>query len=344
MTSPTGKGKIKVKPNQIVANLLRAGERNGAADQNAWSERQTKDGTTFSCRRLGSAAAEIGPFPHRNAFTLVELLVVITIVATLAALLLPALKSAKDRSKTVVCANNSRQIGAALNSFLGDNDQLYPYAAPDGPVCRTSAGLKWNQQLAPYVGGMSSIVAARLFYCPSNPWKIPTTTAGLWQYSLYGLNGCIIPGNWNSWTGSGFCPTNNSRDMWSRTRPSDLLYPGKVMITGEIPYSWYEAPVGLLLPQMIISNLPFDWPNYSNMWVTATLATGGGLLGNNHPQVILNHNVAWNSLMGDGHVRLVTKAEMIKEGNTAQNGGFSPLFNSGYYKQASSSLNCPYPY
>ena len=48
-----------------------------------------------------------------NSFTLVELLVVVTIIAVLAALLMPALGAAKDRVKTVACANNQRQIGAS---------------------------------------------------------------------------------------------------------------------------------------------------------------------------------------------------------------------------------------
>ena len=279
---------------------------------------------------------------RRPAFTLVELLVVITIVATLAALLMPALATAKDRTKTVACANNVRQIGAALNSFLGDNDQWYPYISPGG--CGTT-GIMWHRRLGPYVGGTNSVAAARLFYCPSNPWKLPTTqTLAGGSPTLYGLNGCIIAGNWNSVSSSGYCPTNNSVDMWSRTKPSDLLYPGTVIITGENPYSnsWTESPYGLILPDGSVGNLPFDWPGYSNYWQTAWLALR--CLGNCHPQTMVPHNLSWNSLMGDGHVRLVSKAEMIKEGNTAQNGGFSPLFNSGYFPRAKSYLNCPYPY
>ena len=276
-----------------------------------------------------------------RAFTLVELLVVITIIATLAALLIPALSMAKDRANSATCVNNVRQIGAALNSFLDDNNQWYPYISPNG--CGV-VGFMWHRQLGPYVGGTNNVAAARLFYCPSNPWKLPMT-ATLAQNSptLYGLNACIIPGSWNSVSSSGSCPTNNSLDMWSRTKPSDLLYPGTVMLTGESPYSnsWTESPYGLILPDGSISNLPFDWPGYASYWQTDWLALR--CLGNCHPQAIVNHNLAWNSLMGDGHVRLVTKMEMVKEGGTAQNGGFSPLFNSGYFRKPSTYLNCPVP-
>ena len=54
------------------------------------------------------------------AFTLVELLVSVAIIAVLLALLLPSLKGAKDRAKAVECMSNLRQISVAVQSYLGD--------------------------------------------------------------------------------------------------------------------------------------------------------------------------------------------------------------------------------
>jgi prepilin-type N-terminal cleavage/methylation domain-containing protein/prepilin-type processing-associated H-X9-DG protein len=71
---------------------------------------------------------------RRRGFTLLELLVVVSIIGVLVSLLLPAVQSAREAARRARCASNLRQIGLALHNYLQAN-QTFPLGWPDDLRC-----------------------------------------------------------------------------------------------------------------------------------------------------------------------------------------------------------------
>jgi prepilin-type N-terminal cleavage/methylation domain-containing protein/prepilin-type processing-associated H-X9-DG protein len=89
-------------------------------------------------------------FPRpRGGFTLIELLVVIAIIAILAAMLLPALTSAKEQSQGIQCMSNMRQMSLGWRMYAQDNRELVVLASTTGTSSTAKDPLNayaWTQQ------------------------------------------------------------------------------------------------------------------------------------------------------------------------------------------------------
>jgi len=123
----------------------------------------------------------------RIGFTLVELLVVISIIALLLAILMPSLSKAREQAKMVVCKSNLKQLGLCYSMYVQENNGSFE----DGVNWQATDLVMWLDILRPYYANIDSMRC-----CPSAAQQNPVTPYGTsktaWIYTHAKKDGSII--------------------------------------------------------------------------------------------------------------------------------------------------------
>ena len=252
---------------------------------------------------------------YRPAFTLIELLVVIAIIAILAAMLLPALASAKQKAFRIQCTSQMKQIGLGFNLFIGEHDDRFPPAAySTGPY---QYQLTWDDYLNRLIGGSdsdadlmlgaSSAGIPKILKCPADRIEITIAWAAFGQRRTYSMNGADqIPIGGN---GSVALPAKPTHGLGVYLYKSD----------GAMP--------------------PWDPPGYKGNLVTDPAGTillaeqpeGGNIAGNDYPSFCMGPTGTANA--GDQTpYQIVTGGSQIygKAAYGLHNRRFNYLFHDGH--------------
>ena len=141
-------------------------------------------GLAIHPRPVATRLRGVRPIRARRAFTIVELLVVISIVAILTAILMPSFARVREAADRLQCANNLRQIGCALVSYADDHKDSLPAMDcitgdsesrnfGDAMALTTAEGNKPDGLGNLLPAAQAYIDDARIFYCPCHTGDHP---------------------------------------------------------------------------------------------------------------------------------------------------------------------------
>ena len=198
-------------------------------------------------------------------FTLIELLVVIAIIAILAAILLPALQSARERGKTISCVSNHKQVGTAFQQYANDNDGIMI------PACLKAGEYTtvWNWA---YSLAMNDYVPGSVFRCPNAILRAKLATGDavssalhcqidlnkkstVFQYSVAGMGISMIMGGTAWYKGSTYTKLNANYAHLLYPKPikiGKIRSPGRKYVGGDSLYVAANKPY----PYYVIGEKP----------------------------------------------------------------------------------------
>jgi prepilin-type N-terminal cleavage/methylation domain-containing protein/prepilin-type processing-associated H-X9-DG protein len=212
-----------------------------------------------------------------SGFNLIELLVVITVIAIMAALLLPAVSKAKQQATAAACLGNQKQLAAALHMYTQDNSdrvvQMSDYVTGQtfyqagGFWAGPQPGPNWKNSSDAFAAAVNGLQTSNALYfycnnvgvyhCPGDPRLLNNPTINSpngWAYDSYSRTENIGGEPYDHYFGAGATYTKMSAVM----QPSGTF---SMMETGD----WRGYNVGTW-PVEWVKNRGFEWMDPPAMW------------------------------------------------------------------------------
>jgi len=234
-----------------------------------------------------------------SAFTLIELLVVIAIIAILAAILFPVFATAREKARQTACTSNLKQIGLAINEYIQDYDETFPYAGNGGSI--------WAGRLYPYVK------VSALYTCPSDPnLTTPSPYGAGWVPMSYAWNF-----NFNDLVGAVSLPQMGS--------PANTVAVYEVTLGTTLPADG-NSPAGWGFVRSDMFMMDGSGRNaFGDYTGTATPAAAKcNNIATSSCPAPARHNGVANWLAADGHVKTVPASLVGVGAQWGWNGGAAP--------------------
>jgi prepilin-type N-terminal cleavage/methylation domain-containing protein len=235
----------------------------------------------------------------RAAFTLIELMIVISVISVLLGMLSPVVGRARGLARTVRCTENLRQLGAAWQLYADENrgycmpqvwflarPYIYWWGVYSDPPDYTR-GL-----LYPYIVGDSTTADNRpqmddVFDCPEQPWgSYVPQGVGRWPTTTYGYNGVYFSPFHSGWD---FSVTGASTD-WRTTDAIEM--PSQVFVFADtlLDFGTYHK-----------NNCLLDGPQ--------TPAGSGKWSSNKYPTLCFRHRGHAAVFFADSHAETIRSSE-----------------------------------